>query len=70
MREAAAAAAQETKAVEGGKRVWGGGGGEVRSVRGGGKDEGSASLSRLHRRESSGYMQISAAAASATKQAP
>lgn len=67
MREAAAAA-QETKAVEGGERVWGAV--EVRSVRGGGKDEGSASLSRLHRCESSGYMQISAAAASATKQAP
>lgn len=65
MREAAAA--QETKAASG---FGGGGGGEVRSVRGGGKDEGSASLSRLHRRKSSGYMQISAAAASATKQAP
>lgn len=64
MREEAAAEAAGDKS--GGRRR----AVEVRSVRGGGKDEGSASLSRLHRRKSSGYMQISAAAASATKQAP
>lgn len=65
--EAAAAAADKI----GGRRQagFGGGGGEV-GARGGGKDEGSASLSRLHMRLSSGLVQSSAAAASATKQAP
>lgn len=56
------AAARETKAVEGGGWVFGWMTGvvEVRSLEGA---EGSASLSRLHRCVSSGFMRIGAAEA-------